>query len=188
MSHARYAHTATLLPDGKVLITGGISSATSDAIGAAPSFSLESSAELYDPATGTFSAAGDLGGVRAAHTATLLTNGKVLITGGITGKSTSSPTAEIYDPVAGTFVPTGSMSTARSLHTATLLNTGKVLIVGDAVTAELYDAATGSFVNTGASSFNGTGHTATLLMSGEVLIAGGGLVFSPSAVAETYEP
>jgi Galactose oxidase, central domain/Bacterial Ig-like domain (group 2) len=132
MAHARYGHTATLLPNGKVLITGGISSATLGAIGFPQTLTFESSAEIYDPQAGTFTPAGDLGGPRAGHTATLLPDGKVLIAGGLTGNSLPSATAEIYDPVAGTFTPTGSMSTGRALHTATLLNTGKVLIVGEA--------------------------------------------------------
>jgi hypothetical protein len=80
------------------------------------------------------------------HTATLLNNGKVLITGGFTGAGPVLATAEIYDPIASTFSPTGSLAQSRYLHTATLLSNGKVLIVGGAnigayATAELYTPA-----------------------------------------------
>ena len=190
LSHARYGHTATLLPNGKVLITGGISSATLGAIGFPQTLTLESSAEIYDPQTGTFRAAGDLGGPRAGHTATLLPNGKVLIAGGLTGNSLPLATAEIYDPVAGTFTPTGSMSTGRYLHTATLLTSGKVLIVYGTFPAELYDPVTGSFADIGTTLVTHVAHTATVLVGGEVLVTGGDDLDrnGPSGFAETYEP
>ena len=101
-------------------------------------------AELYDPATQTFSPTGDMTVDRALHTATLLGNGKVLIAGGQESESTT-PTyvflasAELYDPVTGTFTVTDSMATPRVGHTATLLGSGKVLMIGGRLTsAELY--------------------------------------------------
>ncbi len=181
MGVARMGHTATLLTNGKVLIAGGYS---------ATPFSCPcaflSSAELYDPATGTFGPTGTMGTARGSHTATLLTNGKVLIAGGY-GESgpgfgiETIPSAELYDPTTETFTSTGSMITARA-GTATLLQDGRVLFVGGAgnesapnATAELYDPSTGLFTLTGSMTDGRSrwAHTATLLPSGEVLVAGG---------------
>jgi hypothetical protein len=170
MSVARYRHTATLLNNGKVLVAGG------RGLGY---FSL-ASAELYDPATGTWSGTGSLSIAHGEHTATLLTNGKVLVAGGDSSGLTSS--AELYDPATGTWNGTGSMSGVRYAHTATLLTNGKVLVaggsgggygLGELSSAELYDPATGAWSGTGSLSIARVEHTATLLTNGKVLVAGG---------------
>lgn len=172
MSNGRSAHTATLLKSGKVLIAGGdecLFSNYSFYYGDCPL----SSAELYDAGTGTFAATGKMSVNHDFHTATLLTSGKVLITGG------HDATAELYDPTSGAFTATGSMSVGRSSHTATLLQNGKVLIAGGnsvsgaLATAELYDPNSGTFTTTGTMAAARTSHTATLLTNGKVLIAGG---------------
>jgi hypothetical protein len=160
MGNARASHTATLLPNGKVLVAGG------DDVG--------SSAELYDPETGTWTATGSLGNARASHTATLLPNGKVLVAGGFGGRSS----AELYDPGTGTWTATGSMSDRRVSHTATLLPNGKVLVAGGQgnnllSSAELYDPASGTWTATGSLGNARAGHTATLLPNGKVLVGGG---------------
>ena len=111
---ARAFHTATLLPNGKVLVAGGIGS----------SFTVLSSAELYDPATGIWTATGSLGSAHHNHTATLLPNGNVLVAGGV-GSNGLSSLAELYDPATETWVATESLGTARCNHTATLLPNGK---------------------------------------------------------------
>ncbi|WP_372791837.1 Kelch repeat-containing protein, partial [Paraconexibacter sp.] len=120
----RIDHTATLLPDGKVLIVGGFR----------PN-SYEAAAELYDPSTGTFAPTGSLNTARGNHTATLLPSGKVLITGGhgVTAAGNSFDTiasAELYDPATGAFTVVGPLGQARRDHTATLLPSGKVLVTG----------------------------------------------------------
>ena len=182
MMYSSASHTATLLPSGKVLLTGGWDG-----------FKAHREAQLFDPAAnggaGGFSFTGSMNSVRVLHTATLLGNGKVLITGGYDGSATLS-SAELYDPGTGTFTPTGSMAVARKSHTATLLNNGKVLIAGgtpDNTLCELYDPATGLFTATGRLNYARSNHTATLLSNGpnaNVLIAGGG----SALFAELYDP
>jgi len=155
MTVPRACHTATLLINGKVLIIGGDNTAAL-------------TAELFDTATGTFSATGSMVFARQHHTATLLQNGNVLVTGGLDN------TAEIYDPATGKFSATGSMNVARSSHTATLLANGTVLVTGGGDnSAELYDPATGTFSATGNMAVSRSSHTATLLNNGTVLIVGG---------------
>ncbi len=192
MTAVRYNHTATLLPNGKVLIVGGADNSNV----AMPS------AELYDPATATFTATGTPTAARQLHTATLLTSGKVLIAGGRGATGDPVPAAELYDPATGTFTASGSMLSPRYEHTATLLTSGKVLIVagykfGTApamITSELYDPATGTFSATGPLSVPRYNHTATLLTSGKVLVVGGqGNLSSTGAYvdyasAELYDP
>lgn len=105
----RRGHTATLLPNGKVLVAGGVSGA------------FLASAEWFDPATGTWTPTGPLGTARVNHTATLLSNGKVLIAGGENLRELGADplaSAELYDPATGTWTPTGSLGTSRYAHTA----------------------------------------------------------------------
>jgi hypothetical protein len=144
---ARDYHTATLLPNGKVLIVGGSNWSTPFFPDAASR--VFASAELYDPSTGAFAMAGNMTVARAGHTATLLPNGTVLITGGFTGfigGLSTTASAEIYDPESGAFFSTvGAMTMPRAFHRATLLNDGRVLIAGPSTALEIYDPSTGLF-------------------------------------------
>ncbi|MCP3713146.1 putative Ig domain-containing protein [Paraburkholderia sp. CNPSo 3274] len=171
LSQARYFHTATLLPDGRVLVAGGVGSAS---FGSA---SRLASAELYDPATRTWSPTGSMSQGRSIFAATLLPDGKVLVSGGYGGTAALSST-ELYDPATGTWSPTGGMNQARYYHTATLLPDGQVLAAGgtnqsNLASDELYDEATGTWSPTGSLSQARSRHTATLLPDGRVLAVGG---------------
>src|SRR5438477_478504 len=168
LATARNGHTATLLPNGKMLVAGG-----------EDGNSILTSAELYEAARGTGSATGSLATARSGHTATLLPNGRVLAAGGGDGGSIHA-SAELYDPASGTWSATGSLATARFGHTATLLPNGKVLGAGGEgpfqtvlASAELYDPASGTWSATGSLVFGRYLHIATLLPDGRVLIAAG---------------
>jgi len=176
LATARLNHTATLLPSGKVFVVGGWLPWDQGNI-------FLSSAELYDPATGSWTATQPLQTSRYGHTATLLPSGKVLVVGG-----SGSANAELYDPAAGTWTyTTVPMQAVRSNHTATLLPSGKVLIAGGSgsANAELYDPIAGTWTSTAAPmQAVRSNHTATLLPSGKVLVTGG----SGAANAELYDP
>jgi WD40 repeat protein len=170
-----------LLPNGQVLVAGGFNG------------DILSSAELYDPASGTWTATGSLVTARTSHTATLLPNGMVLVVGGVGESDSILESAELYDPASGTWTPTGSLNIARELHTATLLPNGKVLVAagaGNAVnlaSTELYDPASGAWTATGSLATARFDHTATLLPNGQVLVAGGNDGVSLKS-AELYDP
>jgi len=139
LSEERSGHTSTWLPNGKVLIAGGRTWST---------VAYLASAEIFDPAAGTFTSAGDMaGGGRADHTATLLDDGTVLIAGGH-NLTIELNTAEIFDPVANTFTPVGPMNGPHSQHEAVLLRDGTVLIIGGG-NPEIYDPETRAFRLTG---------------------------------------
>src|SRR5262245_32297563 len=158
MTRGRNSLTATLLANGKVLVAGGAQPQSA------------TSAELYDPATDTWTVTGALRAAHYGHTATLLPNGKVLVAGGsLDGRGNASTTAELYDPATGKWTLTGPMKRARLFHTATLLPNGKVLVAGGPG-AELYDPASGTWTLTASPISFGQ---ATLLPNGKVLLGAG---------------
>jgi hypothetical protein len=214
MTTPRVNHTATLLRNGKVLITGGASNANPESEGG-----ILRTAELYDPVSGKFTPTGSMNVERVGHTATLLPDGEVLIVGGLTNTEDALATAELYNPKTGIFAKAGHLTDPRIFPAITQLDNGKLLISGGEVlafsgpirdianvvhdrlnTAELYTPATGGFRCVGGASFLGavcrpsmSSHrlyqTATLLRNGRVLIAGGdGDCLTYSGRAELYDP
>jgi hypothetical protein len=177
----RFKHAATWLQaSGKVLVTGGF---------AGPGGGPQSSAELYDPATGTWSLAASMSTPRANHTATVLDSGKVLVVGGSSTHGDTN-TAELYDPATDSWSSAGSVYMPRSNHAATLLYSGQVLVTGgnfypfsDPQDAQLYDPATNTWTAAGAMSRARGGHLALRLFSGLVMVLGGGY-----DVVDLYDP
>ena len=165
MTSARRGHTATLLPTGQVLITGGVDNTLRTA-------ALDT-AEIYDPTAQTFTAlTSTMVTALVYHTATLLPSGQVLLAGGEEGNGygTALNTAELYNPTANTFTAlSATMTTARFSHTATLLPTGEVLLAGGSLngtggsggqgtvlnSAELYDPTASTFTALAATATSG---------------------------------
>jgi hypothetical protein len=181
----RSGHTATLLPDGKVLIAGGMRR----------NQDFYKSAELYDPWTGKFQPAGEMNERRVSQVAVLLRSGKVLIAGGWVGHGCTD-SAELYDPANGKFTPiVAKMTTRRGDARATLLANGDILITGGAdhdapggvASAEVFQVADMSFHSVRPMHYARVSHTATLLRDGRVLIVGG-RGDRVNAVAELYDP
>jgi hypothetical protein len=193
MSTERYLHTATLTPHGRILVVGGQ--------GIYPSDPPLSSAELYQPAIGTWTSTGSMSAPRFGHAATVLSIRKVLITGGhgdFSGAGSLS-SAELYSFATDTWSVTGSMAKARSFHTATLLANGKVLAAGGYdssssgtafSSAELYDPVTETWTATDSMAAGRFRHTAILLENGKIFVAGGYNGFSGTVLssAELYDP
>jgi WD40 repeat protein len=180
MNTARTNHTASLLPDGNVLVAGGYNASGTLA-----------TAQVYSPAADLWALPSTMAESRFFHTATVLPDGRVLAAGGEYDGGYRA-TAELFDPTTVKWTSAGTMSTARSGHTATLLPNGKVLVAGGfngvyLATAELYDPASGSWTATGPMTAARSVHTATLLPSGKVLVAGG-FGGSTLASAELYDP
>jgi hypothetical protein len=184
----RAAHTATALPDGRVLVAGGFVERGSP-----------KGAELYDTASEQFTPLPPMITTRHSHTATRLHDGSVLIVGGYGEGAQTLATAEIFDPVTNRFVSTGSLHAARADHVAVLLESGRVLLAGGLgpgwtflSSAELYDSTTGRFSETGDMTLARESHTAVRLRDGRVLFAGGHNGERRSltllASAEIYDP
>ncbi|MFL5670860.1 MAG: kelch repeat-containing protein [Chloroflexota bacterium] len=180
MVHARAGHTSTKLGDGRVLIAGGYVSRESGGVGDGVA-----EAEIFDPTTGTFQVAAPMITARGDHTATPLSDGRILIAGGADrfiperDVAHAIPDAEIFDPVAARFSRVGSLITERRGHSATLLADGRVLVaggrneIGDPRSTEIFDPTKGTFT---AGPKAGAAHHA----SQAPLVAGGGVLLTGS--------
>jgi Carboxypeptidase regulatory-like domain/Kelch motif/Galactose oxidase, central domain len=194
------------LPNGKVLTIGGYNRPCNTGSGCTAVFL--SSAELFDPATGSWTPTGSMGSARASHRTTQLATGNVLVIGGFSG-ITYLNTAEIYDSLAGAFSPVGNMNETRVAHTATRLADGRVLIAGgisDTIhaSAEIFsDVATPPLTSSGhvADANNnpvagvliadGAGHTAITDTNGNYTLSGlaaGTYTLTPSSSSYTFAP
>jgi hypothetical protein len=167
----RAAHSATLLPDGKVLIAAGFRKGPNG-----HSQLYSNTAELYEPATGKFTYTGSLHIARCGQTATLLPGGDVLITGG-NNDVPRLASAELYTSSTGAWTRLPDMLAGREGHRAVLLNNRKVLIAGGSSDpgpyAELYNPATKKFEKAGPSPLRISGSSVVQLRDGRVFIAGG---------------
>jgi len=180
MSVPRVGHTATKLPNGRVLVVGGTNFNGNNG------YEFHRSAEAYDPATNSWKRVAGMTTARTGHSATLLPDGKVLVVGGLTSDGETSSalsSAELYDPATGQWSFAGALSVARADHAATLLDTGFVLFTGgqhldefgttvNLKSAEIYSFETG-FGAVQDMAVAHMGHTATLMQDGSVLVVGG---------------
>lgn len=184
----RIQHAAVRLPNGKVLVMGGVSNSLPIA-----------TAILFDPATNSWSSASSMKEARQFPAAVVLANGKVLVCGGATWVPQQNwpplATSEIYDPVTDEWSSTGPMFVARMRHSLALLPNGKVLAVGgagnataEAASAELYNPATGRWSSAGTMNSWRDYATTTVLVNGKVLITGGDDGHGAMASAELYDP
>lgn len=189
MNFARVSHQATLLLDGRILVSGG-----QDASGSAIA-----PAEIFNPATGTWSLTASNLSPRYDHTATLLEDGRLLVVGGVPSNiCTFNSTAELYDPGSENWLPTGTLpAPVGTGHIAIRLLDGRVLAAGGGnrcggvfSTAALYDPASGTWSAVGNMTIPREFHSAILLADGRVLVAGGvsSSPFLPQASAEIFDP
>jgi hypothetical protein len=169
---------------GTTLFTLTVSNAADSAI-------IDTVTAFAEPAAaGSFSTIGNLAAGRRFHTATLLGDGRVLVTGGIDDNGQAITDAEVLDPATGISSPTGPMLTGRATHGAVLLPNGKVLVSGgvaggNGASAELFDPVAGAFASAGNMVKDRFGHTITMLLDGRALIIGGDII---SSQAELYDP
>jgi galactose oxidase-like protein/Kelch motif protein len=189
-------HTATTLLDGRVLVAAGTAWDSKTQLDNALVNSVPS-AELFDPRTGAWTATGELNKARSGHTATLLEDGRVLVTGGRIVHSLAMADAELFDPASGTWLPAASMSSERYEHAAVRLADGSVVVVGGQLAlkddgpstlAERYDPATDDWSQATPMAMGRYRMTATRLADGGVLVAGGTTPAGPTNAAELYDP
>ncbi|MFN7966652.1 MAG: kelch repeat-containing protein [Acidobacteriota bacterium] len=193
MSKVRYAFTLTALAGNRAVAIGGQSQ---EPVPHGYKITYLATAEIYDKATGLWTAAGSMSRPRQDHVAVALLDGRVLVLGGVDGTAGALlSSAELFNPSTRTFSPAPPMSTGRYFFTATRLNSGKVLVAGGCISygcglgttsAELYDPITNSWSATGSMAMTRAGQTATLLQDGRVLLVSGDSFTWDST--EIYDP
>lgn len=196
MTAGRWSHTATRLPNGKILVAGGFTDPVTN-LNAQP---VLTGAELFDPATGTWTPTGSMTTPRALHVAELLPNGKVLVAGGRTCNGPpplacnftfTTSMAEIYDVATGTWTPAAHMNSSRTTTSAVLLGNGRVLVPagfpGGQATADTYDPAGNTWTATGFLNASRARQGAMLLPDGGALVAAGSTGMAVVS-SETYNP
>lgn len=210
MAIARVGATMTALPNGDVLVSGGTTTGGQQGTGGGQTISPTATAEVFHVATGTWSTTHPMTVPRFEASATALTDGRVLVVGGLGGQGTPSPTgllyqplrnAEIFDPAVGAFTGAGSMAEGRALQVATRLPDGRVLVAGGIggpggtatlSTAERFDPTTGTWSSVAPMAQGRTGASATTLNSGMVLVTGGETVDQGArnslASAQVFDP
>lgn len=171
LATARSGHSATALPDGRVVLAGGYNG------------EYLASIEVFDPKHRAFTSLGRLQTGRSGHTATLMPDGKILLIGGVGHGWTFLDSAELFDPATGRSELVGSLHAARESHTASLLSDGRVLVVGGHrgrraamevfAGSELYDPATRRFTPSGNLTTPRHKHDAVRLADGRVLVLAG---------------
>ncbi|MGW8389411.1 kelch repeat-containing protein [Pseudoduganella sp. HUAS MS19] len=183
MSAPRMLHKASVLPDGRILLTGGTSK---------PGNPIHASTEIYDPATAQFTPAAPMLTARRQHAAVTLQDGRILVAGGMTPASTFTNTAEIYDPATGQWTATGNMNVSRYDTVGLRLSDGRVMITdkrnASAYQADIYDPATGLFTKTGNMLERPNDSGLVLLPDGRVLKMGGFANNGYSRNAELWDP
>lgn len=190
MATPRWGHSATVLRDGRVLVAGGVN------VFGCCEYTAHAETEIYNPISNAWAAGPSMHTARYSHTATLLSDGRVLVVGGNGGSPGGQlASAEIFDPARGTWDAAPDMGVARVEHTATLLPDGRVLVAGGvrgetySSASEIFDARAARWVRTGDMSVARAGHTATVWDDGKVLVAGGLFRYSdPLPTAEIYDP
>jgi hypothetical protein len=185
MHEYRASHTATLLQNGKVLISGGFKKGPDR-----HSQVYSNTSEIFDPQSHAFTMSASMKVERCAHTATLMPDGDVLVTGGTNGESLAS--AELYHSKTGTWEKLPDMKAARSGHQAVLLSNKEVLIIGGSKSpetfAEVFNYQSKQFEKAIPATRNLSGPAVALLSNGKVLIAGGDINNQPVDVALVYDP
>jgi Bacterial Ig-like domain (group 2)/Kelch motif/Galactose oxidase, central domain len=188
MLEARDLAAAALLPDGRVLVTGGSATGTNlDAL---------ATTEIYNPASGTWSRAANMSVARGGHTATALSNGRIVVVGGASGTygaPTLHTSAEVFDPATAAWTATGGVSIGRGFHRSVALTNGRMLMTGGSdfvssvfASTDIYDVSTGVWTASTPLVTGRISHSATVLATGNALIAGGGAA-SVLASAELFD-